>query len=234
MVVYAKKNKSGRKRPKQVRVRRRVRTRKAVTSRSTYPRYSALPGLPSVKNVILPYHMEYVTSVGSTITSQTFNSANAHDPDYTGTGHQPRGWDQYKAFYKSYRVTACSIKATFFWEETPSQSHSCGIYIDDDSTFAFSNTNDLYEKNGKKTRHLLPDRTNKVVLSEYVNLSKCTNKALMTQRTAVGSSPSEAAPFIHVWSIANNTATLSYGPVRVHCQLHYHIQLFEPVDITGS
>jgi len=228
------KAKSPQTRPKARRFRRRVRPRKSVSSRSVYPRYAALPGIPSVKTVVLPYHMEYLTSAGSTFSVQTFNSANAHDPDYTGGGHQPRGWDQYKAFYKFYRVTAVSIKVTFFWEETPSQSHACGIYIDDDSSFYFSNTNDLFEKNARKTRQLTSDRTSKVVLTERLNLRNCTNKALMTQRTAVGSSPSEAAPFIHVWSVANNTATLTYGGVRVHCGLHYHVQLFEPVDLAGS
>jgi len=232
--MVVRKSSLKKKTARSVRPRRKVKFSRAKTYKRVYPKFSSIPALPSVKTVILPYHMEYITSVGNVITYQTFNSFNCHDPDYTGSGHQPRGWDQWKALYKYYRVLSCSIRAVFFWEETPSQSHTCGIFIDDDATFGYTGTNDLFEKCGKNTRTLTSDRTSKVILRTYVNMFKSTNKALRTSRTPVGSSPTETAPYIHVWSIANNTASLTYGAVRVHVGLHYKVQLFEPIDILGS
>jgi len=40
----------------------------------------------------------------------TFRGNSLFDPDYTGTGHQPRYYDQFSAFYSRYKVTHCSLK----------------------------------------------------------------------------------------------------------------------------
>ena len=39
-----------------------------------------------------------------------FRGNSCFDPDYTGTGHQPRYFDQYAAVYQKYKVTASSCK----------------------------------------------------------------------------------------------------------------------------
>jgi len=202
--------------------------------RRTYPRYASMPGLPSIKTVFMPYHQEFVTSA-STITYNTFRSNSIYDPDFSGIGHQPRGHDQWALYYKNYRVIACMAKATFFWEEVPSQSHCVGIYLDDNSSFAYSSSLDLYEKEGARgTRQLLSDRTSRIVVKRYVNMSSMTNKSLRDQQTAFGNNPTLAGPYIHVWTLPNNTTVLSYGGVRVHVTLIYKVQLFEPLDISGS
>lgn len=43
----------------------------------------------------------------------TFAINGLHDPDITGTGHQPRGWDQWKNFYGYYLVRGCKYDITF-------------------------------------------------------------------------------------------------------------------------
>lgn len=220
------------------RPRKYVRNNKATKARSvvrkTYPIYSSMPGLPITKVVYMPYHMEFTTS-SNVITYNTFRSNSIFDPDYTGGGHQPRGHDQWSQYYKYYRVTSCDVKAAFFWEETPSQSHCVGIYLDDNVSFAYTGSLDLYEKGGFKcTKQLLPDRTSRVFIRRRVNMYRMTNKSLMDQRTAFGSNAAEPGPYIHVWTLPNNTAVLSYGAVRVHVALVYRVQLFEPLDILGS
>jgi len=44
---------------------------------------------------------------------QIFRGNSLFDPDYTTTGHQPFGFDQWKSIYGNYRVFASSIKCTF-------------------------------------------------------------------------------------------------------------------------
>lgn len=39
----------------------------------------------------------------------TFRLSNLFDPDLTGTGHQPYGWDQIRTFYKNYKVESVSV-----------------------------------------------------------------------------------------------------------------------------
>lgn len=40
---------------------------------------------------------------------QVFNAVSLNDPDFTGAGHQPRGYDQIMAMYSVYQVMAASI-----------------------------------------------------------------------------------------------------------------------------
>lgn len=200
----------------------------------TYPMYSSMCGLPITKTVNMPYHMEFVTSSAG-ITYQTFRSNSIYDPDYTYGGHQPRSHDQYAAYYKYYRVLSCSVRATFFWDTIPSQSHCVGIYVDDNTTFAYSSSLDLYEKSGLRfTKPLLPSSLARVTVARRLNMSRMSNKALKDQRTEFNSNPAMDGSFIHIWTLPNNTGALTYGAVRVHVAMVFRVQMFEPLDITGS
>lgn len=62
----------------------------------------------STKTVDLIY-VEYV-SLGSIVTSaHEFRLNSPYDPYYSGGGHQPRGFDQWAAFYRRYRVTQAKL-----------------------------------------------------------------------------------------------------------------------------
>jgi hypothetical protein len=65
--------------------------------------------------------MLYTSDVAITLVSNLANpgvyvfSANGmYDPDLTGTGHQPRGFDQLMLFYDHYVVTRARAKCRFF------------------------------------------------------------------------------------------------------------------------
>ncbi len=82
---------------------------------ASFTRASPFPEKMSVK---LGYTSLYVgLSTGATDgllgTSRTFNLNGLYDPDLTGTGHQPRGFDQITALYQQYRVKRIDIKVTF-------------------------------------------------------------------------------------------------------------------------
>lgn len=47
----------------------------------------------------------------TTATIQTFRLNSLFDPDLTGTGHQPYGFDQLTPIYNNYCVTGCTIEA---------------------------------------------------------------------------------------------------------------------------
>jgi len=65
-------------------------------------------GFPPRKRVTLKYADTYVfTSVAGAVSTQQFRVNACYDPDATGTGHQPRGFDQWCASggpYTRYRV----------------------------------------------------------------------------------------------------------------------------------
>jgi len=46
------------------------------------------------------------------ISAQVFRANSLYDPDYTGTGHQPNGFDQLIAAYNHYTVVGCRIRVS--------------------------------------------------------------------------------------------------------------------------
>lgn len=72
--------------------------------------------IPDRIRVSLPYSINGVpmgNNVG-TLTSYLFRGNSVYDPDYTGAGHQPLGYDQLSALYEAYQVIGSSIVARFF------------------------------------------------------------------------------------------------------------------------
>ena len=56
-------------------------------------------------------NLAIVTGVLGTATN-IFNLNSLYDPDRTGVGHQPRGFDQIKTLYNRYRVYGCAYKVS--------------------------------------------------------------------------------------------------------------------------
>lgn len=53
-----------------------------------------------------------INPTGSTVSEHVFTPTNLYDPNYTGTGHQPYGYDQMGLFFKNYLVTGVDFKIT--------------------------------------------------------------------------------------------------------------------------
>lgn len=62
-----------------------------------------------------------------------FTANGLYDPNITGTGHQPRGFDQLKDLYDHYLVTKSTIKVTFVSGASSSVGQIVGIQLQDDS-----------------------------------------------------------------------------------------------------
>lgn len=67
---------------------------------------------PDSITVALPYcaQQNYATSAAAVLTNQSWSMNSAFDPDYTGGGHQPQGFDEYSALYDSYRVNYVDVE----------------------------------------------------------------------------------------------------------------------------
>jgi len=85
--------------------------RKALAAKSTrVPR--SIPGpWPQKRSQKLRYFDSIVLNAGAgAITSHLFRANSLFDPDYTGIGHQPRGFDQWMAMYQKFVVVSSRIK----------------------------------------------------------------------------------------------------------------------------
>lgn len=68
-------------------------------------------GVPQAMNVKLKY-TDSISVTSGTANAFTFGLNSMYDPNISGIGHQPMGYDQWTAFYDKYRVNACKVKLT--------------------------------------------------------------------------------------------------------------------------
>lgn len=80
------------------------------------------------------YFSERVALVGAlgVIDTHYFRTNDVYDPDATGTGHQPIGFDQAMLFWEQFCVFSAKISVTFFSNTT--EVVRAGIFLNPDTT----------------------------------------------------------------------------------------------------
>lgn len=73
------------------------------------------PAQPRVMKDFPFVHMSiYTAGIATAFGGENVYRLNSmFDPDFTGIGPQPQGWDQYKAIYVKYKVVAVTLEVTF-------------------------------------------------------------------------------------------------------------------------
>lgn len=66
--------------------------------------------IPDRMNVKLTYSDIFTASTTSAASNLTIRGNGPFDPDQTGTGHQPRGFDEWSSFYSSYVVLSSTLE----------------------------------------------------------------------------------------------------------------------------
>jgi len=173
-----------------------------------------------------------VSTLGSTGDYQ-FRLNSLFDPDLTGGGHQPMGFDQITPLYNRYRVFSVSYRITFY----PQAGATFVYYILPNNTNAsltgvapstvieqgrciqkFSNTTHPTVFSG----HLSLNRLNGVTSAVYMADDRY--QALST------ASPGEEM-IMHVMASASAGAT---STTRFDLKLQYHAEFFDPHDLNQS
>lgn len=120
----------------------------------------ALRGMPQTFKSTLMYRQQLLNlnpTLGG-LAAQHFISANGlFDPDVTGVGHQPTGFDQLMAFYDHYTVIGSKIIATFTNGDS-SNGQTVGIYLAD-ATTTVTNPEQIIENGGVVFAELTKDGT---------------------------------------------------------------------------
>ncbi len=70
---------------------------------------NTLPVAPDRVLTKLRYFESLVLDVALGVATYVFRLNSVHDPDFTGTGHQPTGYDQWSSFYQNWRVLRASF-----------------------------------------------------------------------------------------------------------------------------
>jgi len=165
-----------------------------------------------------------------------FRCNSAYDPDYSGLGHQPMGFDQYMNMYSRYRVIGSKISCTFVANDTTSAASSalCGILKTTIPT-AVLNSAGLIENDKCVYRTIQLGETSKPISLKYSTKKAQGLKNIMDNfeiSGTVNSSPI-IEDYFHVWVAPVNA---NQDPQTVSCQIHleYLVIFSDPVQLGQS
>lgn len=218
---------------------RNARLRRYVPPINSYRITSKLMGQPKRKLIKFRYAQEFTlaAAAGST-TSQIMRANSLYDPDYSGTGHQPLGYDQWSVFYDHYVVIGCKIKVTFdaSAESGNSLPLSCGLVLDDNASLSTASTSALTEANNSKTKHFnsldrtITSITAAVAPHKFLGRSKPLSDPEL--KAAFNANPVEQCYWV-IWMTNEDPATAATY-VKCYVDMEYTAVLIEPKDITQS
>jgi len=111
----------------------------AQRSLVNYTRNPSIPrwGFPRRMYMVHKYsETTTVTSTTGSLVSQLFRANGLHDPNQTGTGHQPMYYDNLLNIYDHYTVVKAKAKITITPSAVPTTAALCAFYTDDDTSIA--------------------------------------------------------------------------------------------------
>lgn len=174
-----------------------------------------MPIFPATITKRLRYSTAFVlSSVSGAVTgTYVFRANDLYDPDFTGTGHQPMGFDQLMQWYNHFVVTWAKI--TLVFKNGLATSPTVCLRVDADST-ALTVIDRIVEVGGcvhENLEHTGQFGANKT-LSMVANIPKLQG----VSRAAITANPSLQG------SSAASPAELSY----------FHVSMWDTLGLTGS
>lgn len=178
-----------------------------------------------------------ITTSGAAANAYVFSANGLYDPDISGAGHQPIGFDQLMALYEHYTVTNCKITVNFV-NESASENCYVGIAIFPDATVETGATK-LIENGLMKRGWLAAKDSNsksQCILSHNVKISKMNGRPESIVgddlfRGDTASNPTEQT-YLHLFLY--NLATINSVTVRFDAIIEYDAVFTEPRKLAQS
>lgn len=165
-----------------------------------------------------------------------FRAISLFDPDFTGTGHQPKGYDQMAILYLDYRVRAVKLTATIICT-TGNQGFVAGISWQGSTSGHPTDIAGLFESSRAISR-VGSHEKGPITISKYFPIEKIYGRSSITIRgekdyaAGVGANPDavNGAINIHFHNIDGDTST----DFKVLYTLRYYCEFNNPVFLSGS
>lgn len=180
--------------------------------------------------------MKYADSVLTDTDGQHVMNLNSlYDPDRTGVGHQPYGFDTLSSLYNRYRVISCGWRATVCLSST-APSIVVGCLPSNDSSILWSNMGALLENPRAKYITQNPGSTalvlrGKSYMPALMGRTKAQYMADDNYQAIVNSNPNELA-LLYLQSFSNVGEPL--GSIRINIVLEYTVEWFDVKHIVQS
>lgn len=166
-------------------------------------------------------------------TVKVFNAGGLYDPDTSGGGHQPRGFDQLMAMFDHYVVIGSRITVDIAASSVESQNQICGVALRDGATVAAAPV-DYLELGTVRSRQMTPANPRAKFTLNYSPKRFLGRSSVMSDSTlkgSVGANPTESAYF-HIFTAGQNSSDPAACTVFV--TVDYLAVFIEPKDVTGS
>lgn len=220
--------------------RRPTRRRRGTAPKKTHVgrTYLAMsrPPLGKFYKCMLPYCEQNVIlnpTFGGAVTSYVFSANGLYDPNISGGGHQPYGFDQIMNMYNHYVVIASKITVTFCNDDSTNRQY-VGIRLKDTGTPEIYPTQ-IMEAGMTKYALLGPkgDPTSMLTLSVGCSPKKFFHKELSADsfKGNVGANPADQV-FFHLWASAIDTTDT--GVINCQIRIQYIALFTEPKTFEQS
>jgi len=183
------------------------------------------------------YHEDSLTvdpGIGGTVASHVFSANGLYDPNITGTGHQPLGFDQLMLMYDHYNVIGCRARIDFQNQDS-SDIVRVGCYVSDDVTVITDPVKII--ENGLGKHMMLSDAKSGAGVKSMTigtSIKKFFKSKVLSDdklRGSVAANPAEGLYF-HVW--ADCPAGTDPAAVLFNITLEYIAILTEPKKLDLS
>lgn len=172
---------------------------------------------------------------GGLAASYVFSANGIWDPNITGVGHQPTGFDQFMSFYDHYCVVSSKIYVHFKnFDNTLDQM--VGIYVSDRASVESDYRNII--ENGMGTYSIVGnvnDTNNAMELAQAVSIARFLGRPNVLDEDNLqgsgGTNPADQAYF-HVW--AAPTIAADSGSVEINVRVEYVVEFKEPKILPTS
>lgn len=151
-----------------------------------------------------------------TVAAHMFRTNSLFDPDFTGTGHQPRGYDQIMTMYRNYTVIGFKAVVRFNYYSGPNMMVLC--HFSRDTTVKSGND---YAESSYTRSKVLTDQRDTVSISCAINPNKFLGVTSPVGDTRVvgttGTDPSNVC-YLHV--ACYSATTQATDPSEIACNIY--------------
>jgi len=205
--------------------------------------YAPRMGANRVKEIIPKFYSCKLTyfsqELGSTSTTtpvaHNFVSNGMYDPDLTGGGHQPRGFDQLAYLFANYKVNAVKVTLTAQLQ-SQTQYGYVGLAFNNHNITSVGSLEEMKEAAKWTTRNL--DHENKVVIKKYMKISSIEGITDLMYRAnqdlyaaGVAANPVVQPLIVVAWQ---HTDEASAFQPYVQLKIDYYCNFYNRVNIGSS
>jgi hypothetical protein len=194
-------------------------------------------GLPRTKRVTMRY-VSWVDLAGTSgaLGTQIVGAGDLHDPDKTGVGHQPLGYDNWAALYSKYLVVKSTITAEFAQSSTSASVF--GIYLSQANGITGTSWEELAEQG--RGVHCLAN-TGSGAITKRLTLEYDAKRLMNLGNVkdnvdrlggSFGSSPSGDGMYFVIYTQPHDASTTI--PVQIAYTIDYDVVVSEPKELVQS